>query len=407
MVGQTPELSERSRSDAPPERRRGLSSSHVCAQRGTNMKQPRIGGLDALRGLAALAVFICHAAAYWGGLGLPRLVSSATQVGAHGVDVFIVLSGFVLTLPLVARGRSLNVGQFYGRRMWRILPAYWTALAIAAVLALGPAWDLVVAERASVRDLLLHVFAIQTVFPSNLGAINGSLWSVSLEILLYLLFPLLIVLLHRVGGTVLVLAAIALSFSTWWVGSQLSSGNAVDAFFSSSHTLPIRLVQFVMGMVLAMVLMRPGSTALDPTHRNRTLAMLAAGATTLAAVAASTLDVPPGINLTLWGICGAALVWLFALFAQSPVVRTLDKAGTRSYSFYLMHQPIVLLMWPIIAVLPGNPVVVLLYGGVVALVIVSCAAEALYRLVERPSHRYAVRRFPHVVRRADEPVPHP
>ncbi|MBY6060272.1 acyltransferase [Microbacterium esteraromaticum] len=371
------------------------------------MGQPRIGGLDALRGLAALAVFICHAAAYWGGLGLPRIVSSATQVGAHGVDVFIVLSGFVLTLPLVAQGRSLNVGQFYGRRMWRIVPAYWTALAIAAVLALGPTWDLVVAEQASARDLLLHVFAIQTVFPSNLGAINGSLWSVSLEILLYLLFPLLIVLLHRFGGTALVLAAIALSFSTWWVGSQLSSGDALDAFFSSSHTLPIRLVQFVMGMVLAMVLMRPGATALDPTRRNRTLAMLATGATTLAAVTASTLNVPPGINLTLWGTCGAALVWLFALFAHSPVVRTLDKAGTRSYSFYLMHQPIVLLMWPIIAVLPGNSVVVLLYGGVLALVLVCLAAEALYRLVERPSHRYAVRHFPHVVRRADEPVPRP
>lgn len=50
---------------------------------------------------------------------------------------------------------------------------------------------------------------------------------------------------------------------------------------------------------------------------------------------------------------------------------------------------------------------VLLYGGVLALVVLSLAAEALYRLVEHPSHRYAVRRFPHVVRRADEPVPHP
>ena len=100
----------------------------------------RIGGLDALRGLAALAVFVCHIVAYWGALGFPHAVIAISQVGAHGVDVFVVLSGFVLMLPLVAEGRTLNVGQFYGRRMWRILPAYWTALAFAAVLAVGPTW---------------------------------------------------------------------------------------------------------------------------------------------------------------------------------------------------------------------------------------------------------------------------
>src|SRR5690606_4855547 len=137
---------------------------------------------------------------------------TATQVGAHGVDIFVVLSGFVPTLPLMAPGRSLNVRQFYGRRMWRIVPAYWVALAFASILAVGPTWDLVVAEPATAWDVVVHVFGLQTVFVSTLGSINGSLWSISLEILLYLLFPVLVLVLHRIGGAWLVTSAAALSF---------------------------------------------------------------------------------------------------------------------------------------------------------------------------------------------------
>ncbi|MFC4139889.1 MULTISPECIES: acyltransferase [unclassified Microbacterium] len=368
------------------------------------MGQSRIGGLDALRGLSALAVFVCHLTAYWSGLGLPHLVYTAAQVGAHGVDIFVVLSGFVLTLPLVAPGRSLNVRQFYGRRMWRILPAYWVALAFAAVLAAGPAWDLVVAQRATLWDVVVHVFALQTLFVPTLGAINGSLWSISLEILLYLLFPVLVLLLHRLGGAVLVVAAAGLSLTTWWLGTQFVIGGPFGGFLGDGHTLPMRLVQFVAGMVLATVLLRPGSTALEPSRRRRSQAVTAAAVTGAAAVAASTLDVPQGINLSLWAACGAALVWLFALFAQNRGMRALDKAGTRAYSFYLVHQPLVLLAWPVAALLPGGPVVVLLYGGLLTLLVVCAAAEVLFRYVERPSHRIAVQRFPAVVRRVQDPT---
>lgn len=369
------------------------------------MGRTRIGGLDALRGLAALAVFICHLAAYWSGLGLPHLVQAATQVGAHGVDVFVVLSGFVLTLPLIAPGRSLNVRQFYGRRMWRILPAYWAALAFASVFALGPMWDRVVGQQATLWDLVVHVFALQTVFVPTLGSINGSLWSISLEILLYLVFPVIVLLLHRLGGLALVLSTVGLTLVTWWAGTAFEIGGVFGGFIGDGHTLPMRLVQFVAGMVLASVLLRPGSTALDPTRRNRLLAVIASAVTGLAATAASTLGVPQGINLSLWAACGAALVWLFALLPTTRGMRLLDAAGSRAYSFYLVHQPIVLLAWDIADGLPGPPVAVLAYGGLVTFLVVCAAAEMLFRFVERPSHHYAVRRFPNAVRRPADAVP--
>lgn len=361
------------------------------------MSVARIGGLDALRGLAALAVFVCHLAAYWPALDLPRLFISATQVGAHGVDVFVVLSGFVLMLPLVRTGGSLNTRQFYGRRMWRILPAYWVALTFASVLAAGPLWDQVVAERATLWDIVVHAFALQTVFVPTLGSINGSLWSISLEILLYLFFPLLVVLLHRIGRTALVLGAAALSFVAWWVGTIVHVDGPLAGFIGDGHTLQMRLVQFVAGMVLATVLARKDSNALEPSRTNTVRAIAASIVTGGAAVASSTFEVPQGINLTLWAACGCALVWLFALLSERTVIRFLDRLGTRAYSFYLVHQPIVLLLSGLAVVLPGPGVVVFFYGGLIALITVSLAAEVLFRFVERPTHKLAVQLFPQVV----------
>ena len=88
-----------------------------------------------LRGFAALAVFVCHIGGYWTFLKLPSKLPEILTWGTHGVDLFIVISGFCLMIPVLRSEGRLNVGQFYGRRATRILPAYYVALAIAAALA--------------------------------------------------------------------------------------------------------------------------------------------------------------------------------------------------------------------------------------------------------------------------------
>lgn len=353
----------------------------------------RVEGVDALRGLAAIAVFVCHIGGYWGFLELPGKLPQLVATGAHGVDVFIVVSGFCLALPLAGHRRALRVPQFYGRRAWRILPPYYVALAIAAVLALVPAtWHLTVARQASVGDVLLHLVTGQAWVPGEVGTINGSLWSVALEVQLYLLFPLLVLAWRRWGIVPVLVGAVALDLV--WRGAGALGGPAP---IGSDLVVPARLDQFVAGMACA-VAIRAGFT----WSVRRGVVVFAV--TTLAALGTSTLDLGV-LTGVAWAAAGSSAVLLLA----GPLGRALggtalDRLGARSFSFYLLHQPVLLLAAPAIALLPGGTPVRLVLGGLLAFGVTVAVAEALYRGVELPSHHAGRRRFPLTVVRAPATV---
>lgn len=353
----------------------------------------RVEGVDALRGLAAIAVFVCHIGGYWGFLDLPGKLPQLVAAGAHGVDVFIVISGFCLALPLAGHRRALRVPQFYGRRAWRILPPYYVALAIAAVLALLPAtWHLTVARQATLGDVLLHVVTGQAWVPGEVGTINGSLWSVALEVQLYLLFPLLVLAWRRWGITPVLVGAVALDLA--WRGSGALGGPAP---LGSDLVVPARLDQFVAGMACA-VAIRAGFT----WSVRRGLVVFAVA--TLAALGTSTLDLGVFTGVA-WAAAGSSAVLLLA----GPLGRALggtvlDRFGARSFSFYLLHQPVLLVGAPVVALLPGGMPVQLVVGGLAAFGVTVLLAELLYRGVELPSHHAGRRRFPVTVERPVTPA---
>ena len=109
-------------------------------------KLPHFRELDGLRGLAALGVFVHHFFRVAGEHPLqswPRFLTWAMAIssyGAHGVDVFFVLSGFLITcLLLIDRGRTDYFHNFYWKRALRILPVYLVHLTLTEVI-LGHAW---------------------------------------------------------------------------------------------------------------------------------------------------------------------------------------------------------------------------------------------------------------------------
>ena len=183
----------------------------------------RLDFLDGLRGMAALFVVIHHAymlvARGDQGASLPPLLRHATNwlsLGEIGVDVFIVLSGFVLMLPVAGRGGQLTGGLagFFRRRARRILPPYYFALAAALlVIAVLPATGRLLGFHWSaplrdfdIRDIACHVLLIHNLPLNMMYSIDYPMWSVATEWQIYFAFALFLLPLWRRFGTVAMLA---------------------------------------------------------------------------------------------------------------------------------------------------------------------------------------------------------
>lgn len=154
---------------------------------GNILRQGRVIELDGVRGLAALLVLFYHA--FYIPLlnqpvsGLAKLLAEATRAGWLGVDLFFVLSGFLITgILLESRTERNYFRNFYARRVLRIMPLYYVALLV-----------LLLCYRGSGSFVLLG-----SVYLTNLAALFavpmlfGPLWSLSVEEHFYLLWPWLV-----------------------------------------------------------------------------------------------------------------------------------------------------------------------------------------------------------------------
>src|SRR6478735_273406 len=142
-------------------------------------------GLDLLRALAIIMVVVYHAALF--GFKLPGRVD---RFGWIGVDLFFVLSGYLIggqLLAPLARDQRLKLGRFFTRRALRILPAY---LAVLAIYFLLPA----VREYPTISPLWKFLVSVQ-----NIGLRGGTsfshAWSLAVEDQFYLLLPVIVLLL--------------------------------------------------------------------------------------------------------------------------------------------------------------------------------------------------------------------
>ena len=179
-------------------------------------------GLDLLRALAIIVVVLYHA----GIMGFP-LPGRAHRFGWIGVDLFFVLSGYLiggqLLAPLV-RGGRFNLPRFFARRALRILPAYFVILAIYAFL---PSWR----EYPEMFPLWKFVLSVQ-----NIGLRGGTAfshaWSLGVEDQFYLLLPLILLFLIRGRRAALIVpCAIVLGgFALRWFLARQNPGDGGVSF---------------------------------------------------------------------------------------------------------------------------------------------------------------------------------
>jgi peptidoglycan/LPS O-acetylase OafA/YrhL len=137
-------------------------------------------GLEVLRGVAALAVLLFHALPVFG-LMIPGTPLRLALAGWIGVDVFFVISGYVITASALRASASPGYGsRFWRARLARILPLYYLT-SVVFVLLFSPG----AVQQDGIFQLVTHALLIHNFFPQAATSINGVTWSLGVEMQLY------------------------------------------------------------------------------------------------------------------------------------------------------------------------------------------------------------------------------
>lgn len=306
----------------------------------------RLSGLDGIRGLAAVYVVVNHIfertfpgypvdrAPFWAGWFI---------YGRFAVVVFIVLSGFSLALSPARHGWRLeSVSRFAGRRARRILPAYLAALAFS----LAVAW-LVVPQpgqgKPDAKSVVVNGLLVQNLVHAR--SPNRSFWSMAVEAQLYVAFPLLLLLVRRAGALAMVAAVTLIVAAVGIVGPHdprlhtfvIQSPPDLAALFALGIAAAgivasqVRrgwpwgwLALGAAAPVLLTIAWRGSRWTLSPTH-----------------LLWVDLAVGPAVACLLAGLATGRAAFLLRLLDSRPI----RSLGLSSYSLYLLHGPIVVVVY--------------------------------------------------------------
>ena len=320
-----------------------------------------------------------------GAAGDPRgLLGAATDWMAYGhfaVVAFIVLSGYSLAISTREHPVADGVFTFLRRRFIRLVVPYWAALLLSLALSLtvvarttGTHWDSALPVTGT--GIVLHALLLQDVADS--GQINHALWSIAIEWHLYFLFPLLLLLRRRLGPARATAGVVALGFAvssffngglTIWTETNLlgcfALGIAARELAVRADRFPWRCVLAGLAVLIGLIVWQRG------TQR--------------AAEGTNTVLEP------LVGLLVAVLLIVLSQPGESRLRSVLDGrllvfVGTISYSIYLLHAPLLQLIWQYgmeptgLPLHDGRALAVLLAAGLPAAVGVG---YAFFMLVER------------------------
>lgn len=406
-------------------------ASTAASAAGEPRHQP---GYDGVRGLAVAMIVVFH---IWVLSGSPALapIASRTWMGGLflGVDLFFVLSGFLLALPWQrADVRHLprpGTRRYFARRLRRIVPPYWLFLAVTLTLGAGTLirWsDLL--SGPGVGSLLAYIVFAQQLSPIASGGLSGvwgATWTLTIEMLFYFSLPLLIS--AFLGRRWRVALPVSLGVTLGWLALAQHGLNGVVRYEMGTlrvyhtseavvrdwlaHQFPASLFAFALGMCLARLAAWEARTTAILDRRARVMTSVALrpplalvtfplGLACLwksVAIAAYS-NVYPRSHYLVHPLCalGATLLLHAALVSgrATGVWGRLARRGWRwlplrwlgvtGYSIFLWHLPMLLVIERIPSLAPLGSATRMFQVTLVATPALIVVGALLYRYVERP-----------------------
>ncbi len=314
--------------------------------------KPRLDYIDGVRGLAAIYIVIHHLflnlypviwhpeakaafnAAWW------APAAGWLLLGHYAVGAFIVLSGYCLMMPVARDGALRGDWQgFYTRRLARILPTYYAAI----VFCLLVDYFGHVGGHIRFKDVVVHAFLINNWLSND--AINGAFWFIATQAQLYLLFPALVWLRFRLGAVWATLALVAVSMAAFQIWHD------VLPWSTCVHYVGLLAI----GMLVAEIVFSPDARWAPVKGHDAWGPLSATALISLSVISTVRFDdIMAWERLVGWadllvGILTAGALVVAAKSAANPLRRVLEwkplvSVGTFSYSLYLIHGPLLIMV---------------------------------------------------------------
>lgn len=377
-------------------------------------RAPRLYGLDTLRAIAVLMVLVYHFA------------PSALPGGFIGVDVFFVLSGFLITSLLVQewrRDHRISLKEFWRRRARRILPALFFMIIVVTAIVGAFGGDYLVGLPAQLVGALtfssnwVYIVTGASYESALTPALFSNLWSLAVEEQFYVLWPLAVVagyvLTKRLSGrrSRAVLAAMSLGLASgsaalMWLLFQEGQDPSREYYGTDSHLFGLMLGAFLafvmvphreLGWPRRFPLVSRVTQRFSPAAINIAHAFVALLAVVTLALAATLLDFsrPATYEGGLLIVAVATVGLIAAIVCHQRLAQRLEFPaaawlGKRSYSLYLWHWPVIVVVSPLTSDRAAGADASVLTFVVAFVVSVACAAFS-YRFVETPVMRHGLR----------------
>lgn len=397
------ELGSRARS--LPSRNRGEASRDDAMHAGQTCNEEgfRLGhrpSLDGVRGVAVLAVVVGHLLSPFKREGTVWTL----QAGGYGVDIFFVLSGFLITTLLIEEHRrhgAIDFRRFFARRALRLIPALFTLLAVASLLnvvkALGLFGNFAGTDWRTILTTLVPIQNWMIIGGHRAKDLQHT-WSLAVEDQFYLIWPLILLVLLWRGASQRFLVGFAIAgigVSAGW-RFFLEHAGASDARlrFATDTRADVLLVGCALGLI--------ATGNMLPSRKWSKRLLVALGAAAAAAIA-WFMATGKGPLLQALGTLEEATTTLFAVATAVAVAsllvapggvlarvlgwRVLTGVGRVSYGVYLWHY---FLFIQLQQLLPGNAAV----ASATALAATGVAATVSYYAVEVPFLRLKARFSP-------------
>jgi peptidoglycan/LPS O-acetylase OafA/YrhL len=355
--------------------------------------------LDGVRGFFGLYIGLAH---LWDRTSSLRpamlpLPQHFIAFGHNSVGMFIVISGYVLGLPVARYAQRFRGGLrlFATRRALRILPAYYAALLIAIPISLyvTPIYHEALTPRNFAISAGLHLLMLHNISNGLVLTIDNPMWSIAVESDIYVLFPLLLVPLARRWGFIpMVVTGFAVGLLPTAIGALRHQG----AHYPLAESCMWYIGLFALGYAAANLSVDPRPAVVSRFERWPWGAIAVACVAALAVVIAVTPS-HAETNGSRWFpdmLLGSAIAAQFTADARARrrgrttpferffMLRPLLLAGTFSYSFYLVHLPIIDLGMSFVR--PDWPPAAVLGTGILTFAAALGVAYAFYRTIERP-----------------------